>query len=295
MKFPFRKKKSDPPADPLPEKVPISLFLTENEQPKAELLLSALPPQSEVFIASPLRLNAAQFPALRFLSDFEKPSGEKIVFLPYAELDDALPESFFPTLFASTESLLLLKGCSRKNAATMRKPFDFASCKDLDSICGCVLQRELYNRTHAGLQNADLFLSAVFAPLLFCEDAVILCFNGISFQKNAEQLLPADKFFSCLAFFNANKTKLSPDRYRFAFQLLVKLAVSAYASLALQTRSKQLQNLDETLKKENLALSVAVGDKAPLNFVRRLRKHGYTLPLPVKFALSLLFPAQKAD
>ena len=141
----------------------------------------------------------------------------------------------------------------------------------------CAARRELASTGCKGKY------AETFAPLLFAESAASIS----AYLADGEPAEPAgeEELLSLVSYFNGVKPALAAERYRFAFRHITEELLKYYAREAINGQSERLRALDESLKKENMALWVAAAENSPLGFVKTLRKRGYCLPFYLKAAL----------
>ena len=87
--------------------------------------------------------------------------------------------------------------------------------------------------------------------------------------------------------FNAVKTQLTAPAYKFLFEKVAAGLLFAYANLTLQANRDELYTFDESVKTLNMAMRVAVYERAPLGFLRALEKRKFAPSAATKAAAKL--------
>ena len=273
----FRRKKTEPaPAETqgAPEiPVTLALSLSENADPEnVAALLSALPEHAEVALSG----GAGE---LALIEDAGRYSGKYVVRADGNEKSDKeRAEELFDFLSAAEEDLIFFGEKARESDPLA------------DTIAGkrplpahCAAKRELAQ----GTRELGRTYAESFVPLLFAKSAACVSLS-LGEEKNTRTHAEACNVLALAEFFNKVKPALDADRYRFAFNFICKEWIGYLARASLAGKSEEIADADAKLKETNMALWVAVAEKAPLGFAGVLRKKNYTLPLYLKTALKAL-------
>ena len=281
----FRRKKTEPaPAETqgAPEiPVTLALSLSENADPEnVAALLSALPEHAEVAISGGAgELALPEGKNISVIEDAGRYSGKYVVRADGNEKSDKeRAEELFGFLSAAEEDLIFFGEKAQE-------------CDPLaDTIAGkrplpahCAAKRELAQ----GTRELGRTYAESFVPLLFAKSAACVSLS-LGEAKNTRTHAEACSVLALAEFFNKVKPALDADRYRFAFNFICKEWIGCLARASLAGKSEEIADADAKLKETNMALWVAVAEKAPLGFAGVLRKKNYTLPLYLKTALKAL-------
>ena len=141
------------------------------------------------------------------------------------------------------------------------------------SAFGAAVSPDLYRRISPLMEE---FSDVIYLPAAFllAQSAVSLAYAPFAAEKRKTDT-DAETVRRLVRFFAAVKGELDPPRYRYLFNEICARIVAAYARLAAQKDKNGAAELDEFLKAENMALRVAADERAPLNFIRALRKRGF--------------------
>lgn len=259
-------------------------------------LLNALPEHSEVLgMPAPPR---ERYPHLRF--DGAQPHG-RFVLPAGGEWDPAAAEDFCKRLAeCEADAVFYPSARAPRERGAERALLPCDPVRELaDGFAprrwNCALRVPLYEdilrRLHGVAPDAGIPLLAA----LLCENAAIT--REPLFAEHAAHMpapMPdADAVAALVRCFNASKTSLTAARYRFAFDYVCGRVVAAYAMLAKVRDRAGLRDLDEFLKKENMALRVAAAERAPLNLIAALRKREFNASPLMLPAILLALAAEK--
>lgn len=259
-------------------------------------LLNALPAGSEVLgMPDPPR---ERYPHLRF--DGAQPHG-RFVLPAGGEWDPAAAEDFCKRLAeCEADAVFYPSARAPRERGAERALLPCDPVRELaDGFAprrwNCALRVPLYEdilrRLHGVAPDAGIPLLAA----LLCENAAIT--REPLFAEHAAHtpapMPDADAVAALVRCFNASKTSLTAARYRFAFDYVCGRVVAAYAMLAKVRDRAGLRDLDEFLKKENMALRVAAAERAPLNLIAALRKREFNASPLMLPAILLALAAEK--
>lgn len=298
MKFPFLKRKQTKPPREEPKQALFTVLLSRAD----EETLALLPDGCEVLLPPHVEPPAERFPALSFRTD-GKPSGKYVLSAGETSLRPVETAELFSELAERSEDAVLFYAERPENGkAAESAEILFAKEKNFDPrVYGCALRAPLYRRARelaADLAAAD---AEVLAPLLLAETAVFLPLqamerrtdkDGAPKSDEGEELCAERQALVC--FFNEVKTSLTAIKYRFAFNYVCERVIGAFALLAAAGETEKMQEFDAFLKKENMALRVAAGERAPMKFVSALRKNGYRAPLWHKPVIAVAAAKERA-
>lgn len=284
MKLGFRKKKTKTAseAENFIKSVPLTVFSEGDFDRNA--LISALPVGSEI-----LSLHNEPFTTEKDAASEKgnEPNGKYIVFVHSDITRDAA--EFFSAIAERDEDLILFKnqagvvrGCEINDisAHILNREKHYRL-----SDYGCAVSAQLYRRISPytiSLPDEDFLLAA----FLIAKSTVFLAYEP--FIKTREVSSPSLQEIRALVHFFAEiKPQLDPPRYRYLFNIVCEHAIAVYAALTKENDKEQLRELDEFLKRENMALRVAADERAPLNFIRSLRKRDFSPSLPIRAAAAV--------
>lgn len=280
MKLGFRKKKitSADDAENLVKNVSLSVFVGGEEN--LDALFSALPAGAEIIPVSADITSEKDGITVRASGTY--PAGKYILFAHSDITGDAA--EFFSSLAEHDEELVLFK-----------KTAGFARGEESPDIAEHILRREkkyrlydfgfalsseLYSRALpfcGELPEGNILLPA----FLLAKSTLFLAYAP--FQSfSASETRAAQQIRRLVNFFADIRRQLDPLRYRYLFNIVCECAICAYASLVKENNKEELRDLDVFLKQENLALRVAADERAPLNFIRSLRKRDFAPTLSIR-------------
>ena len=286
-----RKKAADEPPQDTPQP-PVTVILHGAEgadKQKLAPFLTALPPRAEIALAgneSPI-LPLLQNREIAVLPDRGLYHGRYVVRVSGAELPDApAAAALFEFLLSAQEDAVFF-GKHEKGGAEDPLTAVLNGMRSLPEHCA--VRRGIAEKA-AGLCAG---YAETFAPLLFAESAVSLPL--VFRRRNTRRRADEGDIVALLSYFDKAKPLLAANRYRFAFRFVCTEWLSFYGKLAAAGDKAALADLDIRLKKENMAVWVALAEEAPLHFVRTLRKRGYRAPLPLRAMLGVLYPQHKKE
>ena len=279
----------------LPE-APLSV-LADGAEGDLSALLDALPEHSEVLgMREPPR---EQYPGLRF--DQCAPHGRFVLPAGTSAWNAAAAADFCKRL-AECEADAVFYPSARAHADKgaerallpcdpVRELADGFAPRRWNCALRVPLYEDIQRRLHGVAPDAGIPLLAA----LLCENAAITR-EPLFAEHAAHTPAPtpdADAVAALVRCFNASKTSLTAARYRFAFDYVCGRVVAAHALLAKARDRAGLRDLDEFLKKENMALRVAAAERAPLNLIAALRKREFNASPLMLPAILLALAAEK--
>ena len=286
----FRKKSKTAPPPP-PRQTPLSAFVRSGDGEPLRALLRALPARSEVIPETEgLDLPVGDFPALCFCTPGHAPTGRFVLPAFSRPLDDEKTAKFLSELSAR-EGELVVAGEGLTESALFSGEKAFAP-----RAFACAADIALYTRAKSMCEGMHRDSVALFAPLLLSQKTAFLDVGLFAGKKRADGApQSAEQIARLWQFFNECKPPLDADRYRFAFDYVCDRTIAVFADLALKREETELRVLDENLRRANMALRVAIADRAPMRFVDALRKNGYRLPLPLRAAARLTLLKERSQ
>lgn len=258
-------------------------------------LLNALPAGSEVLgMPDPPR---ERYPHLRF--DGAQPHG-RFVLPAGGEWDPAAAEDFCKRLAeCEADAVFYPSARAPRERGAERALLPCDPVRELaDGFAprrwNCALQTALYETVCCRADGVPQDVGMPLLAALFCEHAAITRETLFSGGETCAPPLPdGDAVAALVRCFNGCKAALTAARYRFAFDYVCGRIVAAYALLAKARDRAGLRDLDEMLKKENMALRVAAAERAPLNLIAALRKREFNASPLMLPAILLALAAEK--
>lgn len=275
MKLFFRKKKTVPPQEDaqIPQP-PLSVIPYGEHFPAA----ADLPAGSELLQSAE---SGDQLPGILYLAPGAAPAG-RYVFLCGTHLPADGRAELFASAAEQTADLVLFGAPNESLPETPAARY--ALCRPRER--GCALSSGLWAKLSA-LENLDRTYYPAFA-LALCESAEMLTSAKFRPYTRAAKNPPApETALAAVRAFNAVKTQLTAPSYKFLFEKVAAGLLFAYANLTLQANRDELYTFDETVKTLNMAMRVAVYERAPLGFLRALEKRKFAPSATAKAAAKL--------
>lgn len=275
MKLFFRKKKTVPPQEDaqIPQP-PLSVIPYGEHFPAA----ADLPAGSELLQSAE---SGDQLPGILYHAPGAAPAG-RYIFLCGTHLPADGRAQLFASAAEQTADLVLF---GEPNESLPETPAArYALCRPRER--GCALSASLWAKLSA-LENLDRAYYPAFA-LALCESAEMLTPAKFRPYTRAAKNPPApETALAAVRAFNAVKTQLTAPSYKFLFEKVAAGLLFAYANLTLQANRDELYTFDETVKTLNMAMRVAVYERAPLGFLRALEKRKFAPSATTKAAAKL--------
>lgn len=276
MKLFFRKKKTVPPQEDaqIPQP-PLSVIPYGEHFPAA----ADLPAGSELLQSAE---SGDQLPGILYLAPGAAPAG-RYVFLCGTHLPADGRAELFASAAEQTADLVLFGAPNESLPETPAARY--ALCRPRER--GCALSASLWAKLSA-LENLDRAYYPAFA-LALCESAEMLTAAKFRPYTRAVKTAPPapETALTAVRAFNAVKTQLTAPSYKFLFEKVAAGLLFAYANLTLQANRDELYTFDETVKTLNMAMRVAVYERAPLGFLRALEKRKFAPSAATKAAAKL--------
>ena len=274
--------------------VPLSVCADAEENVAA--LLDALPAHSEVLGTG--EILRERYPDLCF--DAAQPHGRYVLFAGAGRFDPAAAEDFCKRLCEREEEAIFYPSAyAAQERGEPREilPFDpvlALSDRFAPRQWCCAVSADLYTRIRPLLQDLapergiPLLAAALSSSAAITREALFM--DRVPCPQEFPNFAQVCAYVQC---FKAIKGTLTAGRYRFAFEYVCGRIVAAHAVLAKAHDRAGLSQLDEYLKKENMALRVAAAERAPLNFIDSLRRHDFKTKIGMLPALWATLAAEK--